>query len=220
MYKPVHQNIAFDLVYKVDSRFIARITKEKLNKAKSIIDILPKEGTEFMEIYENVVVTILGEADEIKALGNDEILNDKQLNLLKSADYSTDFYITANCKRRNENGELYGYDLVYYMTIIPEQEAEFAGGKEALVKYLRGNSKVVTSIITKDKLKPGRFNFTVTKAGTVENVELSSTSGYSGVDEHLVELIENMPKKWQAATNEKGEKVNQELIFFFGLEGC
>lgn len=216
----IGQNIAPDLVYKVDSRFIARITKSKLNQAKSIIDILPKEGTEFMETYENVVVTIFGETDEIKVIGNDEILNTAQLDLLKSADYSTNFYITATCKRRNENGELYWYNLVYYMTVMPEQEAEFTGGKAELVKYLKDNSKAVTSIITREKLKPGRFNFTVTKAGTIENVELTSTSGYSVVDERLVELIENMPKKWKAATNAKGEKVNQELIFFFGLEGC
>jgi hypothetical protein len=33
-------------------------------------------------------------------------------------------------------------------------------------------------------------------------------------------MITNMPGKWNPATNSKGEKVDQELVFFFGRQGC
>lgn len=55
---------------------------------------------------------------------------------------------------------------------------------------------------------------------TIAHVKLTETSGYTSVDKGLVELITTMTGKWDPATNSKGESVNQELVFFFGLEGC
>ncbi|MEL7004495.1 MAG: hypothetical protein AAFN93_17440 [Bacteroidota bacterium] len=60
----------------------------------------------------------------------------------------------------------------------------------------------------------------VTKNGTLENVRLTATSGYPSVDELMVELIDSLPAKWNPAENSEGEKVDQELVFFFGLMGC
>ena len=209
-----------NLVYKVEPRFIARITKENLHNATSIIDILPKEATKFMETYQNVLVSILQDDGEIKEFGVNETLNEAQLKLIRSADYSTNFYINADCKQKSQVGRSYDYDLVYYMSVIPEQEAKFVGGNDALVEYLKESSKAATAIITEDKLRPGKVDFTVSKDGKITNVKLESTSGFPSVDEKLVELIENMPEKWQPATNSKGEKVDQGLVFFFGLFGC
>ena len=86
--------------------------------------------------------------------------------------------------------------------------------------YLKVNSKDKTAIIKRDKLQPGKVRFTVTKEGSISNVKMISTSGYVSVDETLVELIKTIPGKWNPATNAEGEKVDQELIFLFGLEGC
>ncbi len=33
-------------------------------------------------------------------------------------------------------------------------------------------------------------------------------------------LMNNLPGTWMPAKNEKGEKVAQELVFFYGIEGC
>ena len=44
--------------------------------------------------------------------------------------------------------------------------------------------------------------------------------GYPSVDDELIKIITNMPKKWESAANSKGEKVNQEFVFFFGTPGC
>lgn len=219
-----------DLVYKVESRFMSRITKKDLLNAKSIIDILPKKATQSTEAYKNTSISILHRDNRVSIiynnkaiteLGNNSVLNAAQLKLLQSVDYSTNIRITSLCKKKNAiTGKLEEYDLVYYMTIVPEKEATVIAGHDALINYLKKNSKAATVFITEDQLKPGKVSFTVTKKGTIAKVRIMSTSGYSFIDKTLVELINNMPQKWNAATNSKGEKVDQELIFFFGQQGC
>jgi hypothetical protein len=210
-----------DLVYHIDSRFIWNITKEDLHKAKSITDIVPKKATQSLVSYSEVKVAVLGEENEISETGDHEVLNDAQRKLLRSTDYSTNFHVSARCKQKNEvTGALEDYHLVYYITIVPEQEASYENGPEALIEYLRENTKDQTASIEEYKLQPGRYCFTVLKDGTIANVKLESTSGYHNIDLSLVELLSAMPGKWVPATNAKGEPVDQELIFFFGKQGC
>jgi len=216
-----YKNTELDLFYNVDSRFIANVTKENLHNSKSIIDILPKKATLPIVSYQSSEVFILNEDNEISEKGESHILNDSQIALLQTTDYSNNILIKANFTTKNSLiGDLKNDYLTYYITIIPEKEAEFASGLAELLQYLRENSKEETSIIKEDKLQPGRVNFIVTKNGSISNVRLNSTCGYSSVDKALVEMIENMPEKWEPATNSKGDKVDQELIFFFGKAGC
>ena len=214
---------AFEFVYKVDSRFLATITKEKLNEAKSIIDIYPKKATQWVESYKAVYVSLLNDdmGLEKSELGEGDVLNAAQIKLLESTDYSDNIHLKADSKKKNPvAGDLEYYNLVYFMTIIPEKEAEYQSGQDALIEYLKENSQHQTGIVERDQLKPGTISFIVTKKGSIANVKLDSSSGYPSIDETMVGLITNMPGKWNPATNSKGEKVEQELVFFFGLEGC
>ena len=210
-----------DLVYKVEPRFRTTVTKDQLEQAQSIVDILPTEATQSIESYPYVQVTIWEEEENPSEVGDSHLLNAAQLELLRTADYSTNFYISSRVHRKNAyTGKTYEDTLIYYMTIVPEQEAEYASGYDALITYLKENSWEQTRIIRRAGLQPGKVSFSVTKEGTVENVQLNTTSGYPTVDESLLKIVGNMPGKWNPATNAKGEKVEQELIFFFGLEGC
>ena len=210
-----------DLIYNVDHRYGRTITKENLHKAKSIIDIFPKKATQSVESYQVVEVVIHPDVKKISEIGDSDVLNTAQKELLQSADYSTNFYISTNCRSKNaDTGELEADSLVYWMTIVPEKEAEYTDGHDALIEYLKENSKEKTAIIKQDKLQPGKVSFTVTKEGTISNVKLTSTSGYPSVDEALIELVSKIPGKWDPAKNSKGKKVDQELVFFFGLQGC
>lgn len=210
-----------DLVYKVDNRFIATITRENLLQAKSIVDILPQQATHLREAYRNVRVSLIEPGPTITELGDTEKLSPAQIQLLQSTDYTSNIRITALCKNKNAvMGDLKEDSLAYHLSIIPEKEAAFVNGYEALVDYLKENSKEKTAIIKRDKLQAGKVNFTVTKEGRIANVKLTSTSGYPAVDKTLLDLISNMPGKWNPARNAKGQKVDQELVFFFGLEGC
>ena len=219
-------NSDLDLYYHVSNRWSTKMTKVELKKVKSLLDVLKEDGTYTRDAYKNVTISILHNDKDVRdinrfEMGQSVILNAAQLELLNSIDYSTNLRITALNKRTNtKTGVVEDDSLVVYMTIIPEKEAEFAGGYDALIKYLKESSKEKTAIIREDKLQPGKVFFTVTKKGKVSNIKVVDTSGYPSVDEELIKAITNMPEKWEPAENSNGEKVNQEFVFFFGTPGC
>lgn len=214
-----------DLYYHVSNRW-STMTKEDLENVKSLLDVLNDDGTYTREAYRNVTISVLHNDKDVRdikrfEMGQSEVLNKAQLELLHSISYSTNLRITALNKRTNtKTGVVEDDSLVVYMTIIPEKEAEFAGGFDSLIGYLKESSKEKTAIIREDKLQPGKVFFTVTKKGKISNIKVVDTSGYPSIDKELIKIISKMPKKWQPAENSKGEKVNQEFVFFFGTPGC
>ena len=67
-----------DLIYNIDSRYINKITREKLLNAKSIVDILPKNATESITSFHYARISILDGNTESDAseIGENEILHE------------------------------------------------------------------------------------------------------------------------------------------------
>ncbi len=107
-----------------------------------------------------------------------------------------------------------------FLSVVHEKQAEYEGGKDALMEYLKENSKEARAGIQMDELQPFELLFTVTKKGTIENVKLDGASGYLSINNRMIELITKAPGKWHPAENSKGEKVDQELVVSFGARGC
>jgi hypothetical protein len=215
-----------DFFYNIDSRFGTTITKEKLHRATSVVDIVPEEAEWSKVSFLNMKVAILQGDNEIHALGDDEVLNAAQATLLQSADYSTSFYLKGRGKRKDagpnglKDNNQEEFDFTYYLTVTPEKEAKYTGGQDALIGYLKENSIEKTAIVKQDRLERGSVSFTITKKGTIAKVKLSSTSGYPSIDYAMVELINKLPETWEPATNFKGDKIDQEFVFSFGRGGC
>lgn len=210
-------------IYKVAPRFMHTLTKEELQQARSLTDLLPENEQETILALRKGKVTLLG-ADgeqEQSERGEGDLFNEAQLKLLQSAAYSTDFYVEADYTR-----QLTGYmsanesHLIYYFTVVPEQEAHYPGGRAALAAYLREHSQAQSAGILRDQLQPGRLRFTVTRQGGTAGAELESTSGYPALDRAMLDLIGDLPEKWLPARDAKGNAVEQELVVFFGVEGC
>lgn len=211
----------FELVYKVGSRYMYTISKTDLHQAKSILDILPQNAAEKTGTFQKVKVTLYDDGEGVSELGDQATLNAAQIDLLQTTNYASSLQVSAIYQDEQTKARRRTYDsLIYYLSITPEQEAEFAEGYDALIRYLKENSKEETAIIRKDQLKPGQFSFIVTKEGTISQVELKSSCGYKSVDQALLDLIEGMPGKWKPAIDADGNKIDQELIFFFGVDGC
>lgn len=210
-----------DFFYAVGSRFMATVTKEKLHKSTSISQIIPADADWTKYPIQFVQVSILGDENEKSELGNDLVLNAAQTKLLKSINYSDNFRFTASCVGTVDgSGNIDPCDLAYYLTLIPEKEAEYSLGEEGLLTFLRQNSEAKTVNLSGDELQPGKVYFTITSNGTVSNVKLESTCGYPLIDETMIELLSKAPGKWISAENSKGENVDQTFVFSYGKVGC
>ncbi|NET32568.1 MAG: hypothetical protein F6K19_11235 [Cyanothece sp. SIO1E1] len=210
-----------DLVYKVGSRYIHTISKVDLDRAKSITDILPEQEFESKGFYRNVQISVYENGKKVTELGEDALINEAQEKLLHSTGYSSDIQVSALYEYEQTAGRNRSYDAVMsYISIVPQREAEFTEGYDALIQYLRENTQDLTTNIYKDKLRSGQFSFTVTKEGTIDEVKLRSSSGYEAIDQAFIDLLKEMPGKWKPAVDVNGNTIDQQLIFFFGMDGC
>ncbi len=208
--------------YDIGTRF-GGVKKEVLDKAISIADFLPKGQTERAVSYKSVDVIILDDSRQTDAreTGKDDVLTAGQVKLLKEAGYSANILIRADYMEKiDETGKLAARSITPHLTIVPEIQAEYISGKHALIEYLIENSKKETATVKGSKLDAGKLYFLVTKEGTISNVTLKASSGYSSIDNKMIELITNAPGKWKPAEDSKGVKVDQKLVFSFGIMGC
>lgn len=208
--------------YSVQARFLNTMTKDYVSKATSCKDLLPEDIKSDILSYESVHITSFAEhrKDWVKFSGDNEWLSNDQLQLLASLGYGESFSVTGMVKKRGLNNITYLDTMVFYQTILPKNPATYGEGTDALITYLKDQSDEVIQGVDRKKLEPGRVIFTVTKEGAVDKVSLGWTSGYPEVDEKMIEIVKSIPGTWNIATNTKGEKVDQEMIFMFGNMGC
>jgi hypothetical protein len=201
IFKP---NVLTDFFYDFGPRFNP-ITKQELSEARSVSDFVDQKEIARMDGVRSMTVIV--------------IEND-QLKLIQSFDYSSHFLIRAEF-RSNRQVELREENIYRpHMTVVPEKQAAYEGGKEALLSYMRESNQKNTCNLDERKLQPAKLSFTVTKNGMLEQVSLDRTSGYMAIDESMIKLANNLPGKWQPAENAKGEKVDQVLVLSFGMVGC
>lgn len=207
--------------YKMESRYFHTLSKSKLLTATSIREILPQKATLGINALHKVSIGLLNKEQNIIIQGADENLNKAQLELLETLTYSQGIFVKGFYREKSlYTSELEEKELIYYLTIVPEKEANYIDGYISFIDYLKSNSIEKTLSIDTKKLEPGRILFTVNSAGLIENIHLESSSGYKSLDQNLLELLATMPQKWEPAKDGNGKKVNQELVFFFGAEGC
>jgi len=214
-----------DFIYDVGPRF-GVIKKSDLDKVTSFNDFIADEHAGRIVLYKKLSVMVLDGDEktnirETDNTGNSGNLTPAQLKLLQSADYSTNLLIRADYREKNfHTGNLENSTWTPYLTVVPEKQAIYIDGKDALKKFLKQETEAVRVNVQADLLKPAKLFFTVTKKGNIENVYLDRTSGYPDVDKIMIELISKAPGTWEPAQNTKGEKVAQELVVSFGLMGC
>ncbi|QNL20534.1 hypothetical protein HZR84_00735 [Hyphobacterium sp. CCMP332] len=210
-----------DFGYGLGTRFNNNLSLDQIRAAKTVNDLIPDNKGKIFHSFENVQVSVFGESGEITEASNGKMLSASQLALLKTLKYSSDFNIHAQCKRIIEGEEnAIDYNLVYYITVVPEQQAEYIEGKEKLIEYLKSNSINRTSEIGKNELKSGMLHFVVSTEGSIENIRMASSCGLESLDDKMKELILSTSGQWKSAKNSKSEPVEQELVYFYGMIGC
>jgi len=201
--------------FSIGSRFIATTTKEQLQNATSVNQILPTDANPNDRAFDYVETVILDES-EIKQTGSSHLLNLLQVDLLGSLDYGSNFYIKGNYVDKTRFNDY----LIYYISVVPEQQAEYQGGNNSLAEHLRQSSRSKLEFIDAKEIQSGRIMFTVSETGDITSTELDSTCGFSSIDAYMLDLLKELPSKWEPARNDKGEAISQEFILFFGNQGC
>lgn len=208
-----------DFLYNVDSKFFATITKEKLMEATNVVDLVPSDADWEKFPIKSLLVASVGD-DAVARTGAGHELTDAQIELLRSLNYSESYRLKAHCVGPYGDVKQEEYDLAYWVTVVPEKEANYSDGMTLLLKYLKKQSQQDIKDVTADKLAGGQISFWISEAGKVEQVELNSSCGYKAVDKRMMELIKDLPGNWAPATNAHGETVPQELVFSYGQMGC
>ena len=166
-----------DLSYDVGSRYMRTVTKEDLHKAKSILDIVPENPEILIESYYSVTINILDDNYKtvISKTGDGSKLTSAQIKLLRSLDYATDILIKTEYQQKCwDNGALkYSYSTPH-ITVVPEKQAVYAKGKDALIAYAKENTKEFAAIVKENELQGGKVTFTVTKEGEVANASITA----------------------------------------------
>ncbi len=211
-----------DFIYEIGSRF-SSIKKSEVENAKTMNAFFSEEELQKMETITSlkIIRVIDDKLSEIREVGTTKDLTKAQLNLLKYFEYDANFVVRADFKQRNEiTGELEDNYASPHLTMVPEKQATFVDGKDALKAFLKMSTEKVRKDADPEKFQAAKLYFTVSKDGTIKNVHLDRSCGYPKIDEKMKELISQVPGTWLPAENEKGEKVDQELVVSFGLLGC
>jgi hypothetical protein len=211
-----------DFFYDFGTRF-RPITKGRLDHASSFSDFVSEDEANEVDKYESVTVILIenDKQTDTRATTEGGELSKKQLEMLQSADYSTNFLVEAMYMRKVEGvNHAYLSTMTPYLTIVPEKQAGYEFGREGLLNYLKdANSENIVNL-DESKLQPAKLYFTITKDGNISNVTLDRTSGYDHIDKTMIKLMSNTPGRWIPAENAEGEKVDQTLVVSFGMVGC
>lgn len=222
--KKIKERLISDFIYEIAPRFTP-IKKSDLDTIRSFNDIIGDKHAQRILSYQSVDIMLMinDMPSKIRIEGNDHQFNDTQLEFLKSLDYSTNLVIWADYTEKNkETGAIEVAHWTPYLTIVPEQQAQYPHGMEALKEFLIENSyeERKKADVNPKTSQPAKIYFTVTKEGRVDSIRLDRTSNYPLVDNRLMELIKLAPGQWQPAKNEQGEAVDQEYVISFGTMGC
>lgn len=146
--------------------------------------------------------------------------SEEQLSFLQNLDYSDNFVVRVDYEEYNSLGQAVPDFFTPHLTVVPEQQARYSLGKDALLDYIREKNEPYTAGLSLDQIGSGKLYFTVTKEGKIENININGYKSIPAIDLNLTNLMQNLPGDWEPARNAAGENVDQELVLSFGNMGC
>ena len=194
-------------------------TLSALEQAAKISDINPNHGSSWISSYESVEVAIKSDHETKESIGTSEKFSAEQKLLLNKASLNDEIIISVTYLPKNALNNA-TRNLRYSYTIVPDQQAVFPGGQEALYAYL--NEKIVgpTSNPDTEGVDLAIISFSVNDAGHITDASIQHPSNNKDFDQALLGTIKDMPQ-WQAAVDASGVKVTQTFQLSIGyLVGC
>ncbi|PCJ00680.1 MAG: hypothetical protein COB15_02590 [Flavobacteriales bacterium] len=213
---PIKQELAYIVRGFKHEGFFRPITQQKLNNAETISDVIENYPSSWIKDYNSVVISTTYKGEDIIATGPDATLTKEQKNLFKIA---SNILINVHYQKENYNDNVQNRQMNVSLIVTPEYQAEFIGGYDKMITYLRENSLDKLQFKDFTYLPQPSISFVINEKGEVDSVELDNSSKDEEIDKILVKLIKTMPK-WKPAKNSKGDYIKQKFVFDIGMDGC
>lgn len=212
-YKPI-------VSFTIRGHFEKSVTKTALRNATSLSDFIKDYPSNWIENYVSVELKATENGKSTTVRGANAALTAEQKKLLSTIGINSKLEVNVNYHRKNtvnNNTDLHTSRLV--MSVVPETEAQFAGGEIKLNDYIKKNvvDKIDEDIIP--LLGNGKFQFTIDETGKTVNPKMISSTGDAKTDRLIIHALNQMPA-WTPAMNETNNKVSQQFEFSLGQGGC
>ncbi len=212
--KPNKRN---ELYYYVGGKHGKTVSKETLKEATHLADIIPNYPRLWIDRYESVTISVKQDriSKSVNSKGPKLLLEQKAL--LSELDINSEVLIAMKYGAFNSiTKELELHEMNVQFMVVPEQVAEFNGGYDALISYLK--SKTGCGFNSGNNMS-AEIHFIINTKGETESVSLVYEKGNQELGPRLVEIIKGMPN-WNPALDVNGIKVVQEFVFVVGNESC
>ena len=212
------------------ARLNKSVTKEKIDVAKYISDIIPEYPMQWNEIinYVSIQISAVNNGTKILSLSKSYSLNEEQKTILNAVDFGTDIEINIKFMYKDPSNDNVGSnrkikEMEFVVKAVPHKEAEYPGGNKRIKEYFTEN--VINKIPEKSSIdadSPVTVVYTINEEGKVEGAKVTRTSSNTLLNKLLLDAVNAMPA-WKSAENVKGVKVKEEFkisIPFYLRNGC
>jgi hypothetical protein len=218
--------LIFSTSYSQDTQFELRnifkipVNSNQLKQAKTLADLNPGFAKSWISSFVSVTLSANCDGVPTNTIGLNDILTNEQLNMLKRADIGSNIDVIVLYKKiYTQTYDELTRSMNFTLSLIPEQQAEFDGGKQVMNQYF--NQTVMEKIATLNiKELPTRLvKFTIDETGEVKNAKISQLVAEPVIDQIIMEALNNMPK-WKPAQSVKGKAIKQNFELVVFNRGC
>lgn len=208
-------------LYEVHGLYSRFITKTQIKGVRRLSDLIPNFPFSWISAYKQVEISGTCGGAFIIACSINDTLTQNQLKILNTVDMASDLVVNIRYDYKVPVTNIIEHNMMnVLMTVVPEKQAEFTGGYEKMMDYLKSNSITYFSEADAGKFYKTAIKFTVNETGEIVKAIISHPSGNKQTDRLLLELIQKMPT-WKPAENAEGLKVKQDFEFTVGNNnGC
>ena len=193
----------------------------RLQNIHSLDELISAYPGHLLHQHQTIALSLSSTGEKLENSTETDRLSMEQLQLLKSAHLADEIFINVKFISKNavtnviEDGEM---DFV--VTVVPDKEAEFPGGNEELLKYLRNNCNIRLTRKEPFPMKDMLIEFNVNNKGNIEHVRFIQDSGIPEANKTIERVLGTMPK-WRAAEDQNGKKIFQKFqLRVSEMDGC
>lgn len=203
------------------------VKNEELLKTGLMSDIMsdfPKTYYNSTLDYVSVGISVCNQGIEQISDSYSDLLTEEQKKLLSSADPGSDICIFIKFKYKDTANNNLGTggpikEMNFVTTVLPHSEAEFNGGTEQAITYLKDYVIKKMGVDVTDKVILADISFWVDEAGLPSDVKIMRSSTDEKIDQLLIEAAKQMPQ-WKPASNSKGTNIKQMMVITLGTRRC